>query len=34
VYFWDHENEGDDEPTCRNMHLTARSFPEFLAKLT
>jgi len=34
VYFWDHEKEDHDEPTYRNMHLIARSFSEFLAKLT
>ncbi len=34
VYFWDHEKEDDDEPTYGNMHLIARSFSEFLAKLT
>jgi len=34
VYFWDHENEDEDEPTYRNMHLVAKSFQEFLAQLT
>ena len=34
LYFWDHEKEDDGEPTYRNMHLIARSFSEFLAKLT
>ena len=34
VYFWDHEREDENEPTYRNMHLIARSFTEFLTKLT
>ena len=34
MYFWDHEKEDEGEPTYRNMHLLARSFLEFLAKLT
>ena len=34
IYFWDHEKEDADEPTYGNMHLLARSFSEFLAKLT
>jgi hypothetical protein len=34
VYFWDHENECEGEPTYDNMHLLARSFTEFLARLT
>jgi cell wall assembly regulator SMI1 len=34
VYFWDHEHEAEDEPTYDNMHLVAKSFSEFLDKLT
>src|SRR6185436_8431089 len=34
VYFWDHEHEDEDEPTYGNMHLLARSFSEFLTRLT
>jgi hypothetical protein len=34
VYFRDHEHEAEDEPTYDNMHLVAKSFTEFLDKLT
>jgi len=33
VYFWDHENEAEDEPDYRNVHLIDDTFDEFLAHL-
>jgi hypothetical protein len=30
VFFWDHEEEADEDPTWENVHLIANSFNEFL----
>ncbi|WP_160161114.1 SMI1/KNR4 family protein [Actinomadura sp. K4S16] len=33
IYFWDHEQEGDEEPVWENLTLLAPSFDQFMEAL-
>jgi hypothetical protein len=34
IYFWDHEEEGDEETTYDNLYLIAESFDKFMNNLS